>query len=267
MRIDAIYRRAVTSELVQELQKTPEHTNALLSTLSALPPSPHPVQGALALLSALVEQRVCMIGSFKTQVAHSKACFCMLNHPATLAFLSEKEKHFVREHVPYTTWLKADFIDVSAIKREKDRWIIKPVDGYGTVGVHAGKTLCADEWQALIDEKLLEDYVIQEYCPQFQTLNTTPVPLTDQGDLRFTNETEAEHLIEQGVFSPTELAPFNILTGLYAYNGALGGVYVRAGQDALIVGFRGGVTLGSILVDCSTHHLNHTLIRPRSIIE
>ncbi|MDR2035638.1 MAG: hypothetical protein LBP91_03065 [Coriobacteriales bacterium] len=237
-RLDALYRRAVTFELIQELQNSPEEAHRILATKQA---GSKPLHGALALIAAVAEQKVCLIGSFATQVAHSKAIFCLLHHQNTQTLLTCEEQCFIKQHVPFTTWLKEDAIDIEAVKNSPEDWIIKPVDGYGTVGVHAGKSFDNATWSALIDEKLAEDYVIQQYCAQFQTLNTLPLPLEN-----------------------TALAPFNILTGLYCYGAKLGGVYVRAGQDALIVGFRGGVTLGSLLVDYQAS--TGARIRPRALL-
>ena len=239
-RIDAVYRRAVTYELLEELERcsAEQRDGVMAQRNSSRGPFPCTVTtvqgnrplvlftGAQALLAAVVDKKVCLIGSFQTQVAHSKAIFCMLHHPSTLEFLSEEERAFIKEHVPYTTWLKEDSIDIAMVKASPEKWIIKPVDGYGTMGVHAGQSFDADTWSKLIDEMICKDYIIQEYCTQFQTLNTLPVP---------TN---------------TPLEPYNILTGLYCYAGRFAGIFTRAGRDALIVGFRGGLTIGSLLVDC-----------------
>jgi len=258
-RIDAIYRRAVTFELLHELEESSDKAAGILSgsvTNEAL-------HGALALLAAVVQKRVCLIGSFATQVAHSKASFCMLHHPKTHEFLSAEECRFVQEHVPFTTWLKAESIDIGLVKNAPERWIIKPVDGYGTVGVHAGKTFDKPAWGKLIDEKLAEDYIIQEYCAQFQTLNTQPAPLAGDSLPPFTNLEEAAACAVEGLFTPDALAPHNILTGLFCYGGKFSGIFMRAGRDALIVGFRGGLTLGTLLVDYELGA--EPSIRPRAL--
>jgi hypothetical protein len=67
--------------------------------------------------------------------------------------------------------------------------------------------------------------------------------------------------------NPDHLEPFNILTGLFIYHGSFAGVYTRAGTRPLIVGFQGGVTLGTLLAD---YDLNEATaqglsIRPRAL--
>ena len=259
-RIDAVYRRAVTLELLRELETDQALATEILSSAvatsgasassaAASSQSDRPLRGAFALLAAVAQQKICMIGSFATQVAHSKTSFCLLHHPKTQIFLTEEERAFVQDHVPYTSWLNTNCVDIEAVKKEPHAWIIKPADGYGSKGVYAGKNFEDAEWARLVDEKLLDDYIIQEYCPQFQALNTLPVPNNTEGKPLFNNAAEATFLADQGGYDAKELQPYNILTGLYCYSGNLGGIYVRGGQDAIIVGFRGGITLGSLLVD------------------
>jgi hypothetical protein len=209
--IDAIYRRAVTHEILQELEQDAGACDRAL--------------GAQALLQAVATQSVCMVGGFRTQVAHSKEAFRVLHLPQTGDFLSEKERDFIRRHIPYTVSLDAQSIDLSLVIADKDRWIIKPQEGYGTVGVFAGLGVTQQEWERLISEHASNGYIIQEYATQFATPNVRPRSATG------------------------ELEPFNILTGLYLYGGRFAGTFVRAGQHPLIVGFHGGVTLGSLLVD------------------
>jgi hypothetical protein len=246
LRIDAVYRRAVTSELVQELENTGADVDSLLDPGQRIEICP---RGAAALVAGVARGKVCMMGGFQTQVAHSKASFCLLHHPRTLEFLSEDERHFVREHVPFTTWLDESCIDISLVKSEREKWIIKPADGYASKGVQAGKSLSAAAWSALIDEKLEEEYIVQEYVPQFQTLNTLPVPLDDEGTPLFSSVEMAQRSAEYEPDSAYGLRPYNVLTGLFGYGGRFIGVYVRSGPDAIIVGARGGITLASLLVD------------------
>lgn len=262
MRVDAVYRRVVTYEILRDLESTEAEAMALLDDTAEVPGTLH---GALALLAAVSRQKVCMIGGFKTQVAHSKAIFCMLHHPDTLAILSEDEQAFVKRHVPFTTWLKPEYIDIQTVKDQKDRWIIKPVDGYMSEDVEAGKAFSEDAWHTLIDACVQKDFIVQEYCPQYHTLNTLPVPKSESGKLLFNNMIEAEQCAQRGVYDPLSLQPFNILTGLYSYGGSFGGIYIRAGQGAVIVGYRGGITMGALLVDL--HKQPKRALRARTLME
>jgi hypothetical protein len=123
------------------------------------------------------------------------------------------------------------------------------VDGYGTVGVFAGKALDHDQWQALIDSHSQGNYVVQEYCQQFPSANTLPIPPGSDGQPLFTSAAAARDLATSGDFDPLALADFNILTGLFCYGGQYAGNFIRAGRHALIVGFQGGISLGALISD------------------
>ncbi|MDR2108840.1 MAG: hypothetical protein LBP28_05215, partial [Coriobacteriales bacterium] len=160
--VDAIYRRAVTSEIVADLASAP--TTARRALFDVARPQPQRISGSFALCAAVRDEAVCMQGGFRTQVAHSKALFRMLHHPQTLSFLTPTEREFVQRHVPFTANLSAAETDLKAIRRDREQWIIKPIDGYGSVGVFAGRGVSQDEWEALIDAHSDGSYVVQHYC-------------------------------------------------------------------------------------------------------
>ena len=72
---------------------------------------------------------------------------------------------------------------------------------------------------------------MQRYCKQYQTINCRPRPLDE------------------------ELQPWNNLIGYFNYNGKFAGIYVRAGRNGLIVGYDGGITVGTFLVDVDLDEL------------
>ncbi len=82
--IDAIYRRSVTSEIMQ-----------------------HPGE-CDALIDAVAAEKVCLIGHFRTTVIHTKMIGVALYDPQTAAFLSDEEQDFICRHVPRTYLLRHD---------------------------------------------------------------------------------------------------------------------------------------------------------------
>lgn len=231
-RLDAVYRRAVTGEILAELERE-AHSDSQT--------------GAQALVKAVEDQSICMVGGFVTHVAHAKQLSTVLHLAQTEAFLSEEEVEFIRKHIPYTTRLDSEHIDLTGVKAERSHWIIKPEDGYASQGVYAGVDYSEDEWIALVDECSVKPYVVQSYCRQFATLNTRPIPRTEGGDVLFSSMDEYSKLQER--FESTRLEPWNILTGLYLYGGRFSGVYVRAGQKGIIVGYAGGISVPTFLAD------------------
>ncbi|MCL2756500.1 MAG: hypothetical protein FWD43_00250 [Coriobacteriia bacterium] len=243
LRIDTIYRRAVTSDIMEDLVAPGTRDTV---TPGFLVDVKH-AKGAIALIAAARDRSVCLIGGFKTQVAHSKTSFRMLHHPMTLAFLTDEQRSFIKDHVPFTTDLIPEAVEACGAADNKDAFIIKPVDGYGTKGVYAGQNHSATQWQQLLVDSSAKGYVLQEYCHQYTAPNTRPVPFDAHGNPLFSTLEDAARLTDESSFEPKALIPYNVLTGLFAYGGRFTGVYMRAGTDALIVGFRGGVALGAFI--------------------
>ncbi|MCL1847592.1 MAG: circularly permuted type 2 ATP-grasp protein [Coriobacteriia bacterium] len=206
-KIDAVYRRAVTGEVLADLSFDESGMECV---------------GVRALVRAVEEKSICMIGGFTTHVAHCKQLFAVLHLPETQAFLSAEENAFINRHVPFTTRLDADCISLAEIKADKDSWIIKPEDGYASKGVHAGIDFTQKEWDEVIDRCSRQPYIVQSYCPQYATPNLVANP--KQGHAK-------------------ELEAWNNLTGLYLYGGRFSGIFSRAGQKGIIVGFAGGITV------------------------
>ena len=257
--LDAIYRRAVTSDIMEDLgamvgdgataaQDRLPHVSLEQELITPeVLANVQQAQGAIALIAAARDEAVCLIGGFKTQVAHSKTIFRMLHHPQTHAFLSVEQRNFIERHVPYTAELTKETASTLDALHNKDRYIIKPIDGYGTRGVFAGLNHSPAEWEPLLEERYGTGYVLQEYCQQYPCPNTLPVPIDALRKMSSSSDSDVELLMQSSSFARQQLIPYNVLTGLFVYGGQFSGVYVRAGTDALIVGFRGGVTLGTFI--------------------
>ena len=76
--MDAIYRRAVTSDIMKHYEEVGDF------------------------IAAVKDNAVCLIGDFRTQIAHNKILYKILHLPQTQAFLTEEENAFVKAHVPMT---------------------------------------------------------------------------------------------------------------------------------------------------------------------
>ena len=206
--IDAIYRRAVTTDIMARYEEVPDF------------------------LAAVRAGAVCLVGGFQTQIAHAKIIFEVLRRAETRAFLTPVEQDFISEHVPATWRLEHDAIDLDRILASKDSWIIKPLDLYAARGVVAGRGVDQKTWERTIREKIDTGYIIQEYVAQYRASNIRnaySLPVGGQPQL----------------LREPQLELFQDLTGLYLYNGALAGVYARTGQEALIFGHAGGLTAAS----------------------
>ncbi|MPW26221.1 hypothetical protein GC105_10510 [Alkalibaculum sp. M08DMB] len=193
--IDLVYRRAVTTEINTNYAQVSSFINACKSG------------------------EVCIVGPIKTQVVHNKMIFKILHMNETFEFLDEKEINFIKKHIPLTKILCDNEVDVEEVIKEKDKWIIKPIDLYGSKGVYAGLDFQTLDWEKKIKECIGKDYLIQEYYSPYMS----EFPVFKDGKMY--------------------LEEFKNITGVYVYNGKMKGILSRAGQKAVISGINQGVTL------------------------
>lgn len=198
MTIDAIYRRAVTCDIMDNLDKVNDF------------------------ISAVKDCAVCLVGSFRTQVVHSKILFKVLSDPDLLGFLTEEEKTFVNAHFPKTFELKVEneLFNIKDVYNKKNSWIIKPFDSYASYGVHAGVECDTnEEWINYVNDSLDKGYILQEFITPYITENTD-----------FENDYKCSNL-----------------TGLFLYNGKFRGVYSRVSKSEIISTQYSEITLASVI--------------------
>ena len=213
MKVDALYRRAVTTDIMKYYDEVSDFLDAYKA-------------GAFTL-----------IGSFRTQLPHTKLSFEVLHMPETLTLLSNDEQDFIKSHVPYTLRLSEGLSDLADIVNNKDKWIIKPLDSYGSKGVWAGRELEQAKWEELISTGATnQDLIAQHYIEQYAAAN-----------------------LESGFSLPAQEKPTEIdglptvknyrdLTGLFVYAGEFKGLLARAGLQDRICAAAAGKTLGTFQV-------------------
>ena len=207
MKVDVIYRRAVTSDILSHMEEVQDF------------------------IAAAKSDQVCLLGDFRTQIAHNKVLYKILHMEETMRLLTKREQVFVRAHVPYTTSLDEMFAAgneelLADVLTHKDRWIIKPEDSYGSKGVHAGvEHEDAEEWTSLLYENRGKKYILQAFNNPYELLN---VDFTAE-DFRWVNASN--------------------LTGLFVYNGKLRGAYSRISFVKMISTQYSEMSSPTVLVD------------------
>ena len=205
--VDLVYRRAVTSDIMSHMEDAQEFLRAFRS-------------GAL-----------CVLGDFRTQIVHNKILYKILHMDETMRFLTASERAFVRAHIPLTMSLHELFDGKhealrGKVMNEKDGWIIKPEDSYGSKGVHAGVELdSTEEWQQAVLAAKDLPYVLQEFCTPYRLDNIVFRP----DGWRWTDTSN--------------------LTGLFVYNGQFRGIYSRISYEQVISTQYNEMSLPTIIVD------------------
>lgn len=147
-RIDAIYRRAVTADIMAHYEESSD------------------------LLDAIRDDAVFIAGAFATQIIHSKWLFYVLHHTRTKAFLTEEEHSFIKKHVPLTVAFSKDHISLREVLEHKDQYIIKPMDAYASKGIYAaGREYDEQQWEKIVRDLYGKGFICQEYCQQYMTDN------------------------------------------------------------------------------------------------
>lgn len=190
MRVDIVYRRLVTRDLIERAHEIPDF------------------------IQAARDGKVCIVGPIKSQIIHNKVIFKVLHDKDTMEFLTDTEKEFIKKHIPLTAKFEGDDFDFNNLIVNKDEYILKPSDLYASRGVYAGRDFSAEKWK----EKLLEchgkDYLIQEYY----TPNKSDLVEFDQGKMnisKFNNITGIYMYNEKlyGLYSRVGKNP--IISGLH----------------------------------------------------
>jgi hypothetical protein len=152
---------------------------------------------------------------------HDKVLFRILHHARTASFLSEEDKAFIEAHVPFTAMLTRETADRQDVRRNKDKWIIKPRDSYGAHGIYPGRLCSEEEWNAQLDQRADTDYILQEFVTPYRTENIYFGPAKPQ-------------TAGPAAYGRPRWQSFSNMTGVYLYGGEVAGIYSRASVTPII---------------------------------
>ena len=145
-RIDVVYRRVLTSELLAK----PEV--------------------ARPLVQAYLDGAVTVVNSFRAKLLHKKMSLALLSDERYAALYTPAERKAIAIHIPWTrkmreghTSYRGAVVDlVELVMRHRDRFVLKPNDEYGGKGVVLGWTVDQHEWEQTVLAGLTASYVVQE---------------------------------------------------------------------------------------------------------
>jgi hypothetical protein len=139
-RIDYVYRRVLINDMIAR----PDECRALVE--------------------AYEQRAVCVANSLRCKIPHKKAFFAVLTDERHASLFSADEREVIRRHIPWTVVVEERRVarDGAAIdllpylRRERDRFVVKPNDEYGGTGVMLGWETTEAEWDAAIARAVAE---------------------------------------------------------------------------------------------------------------
>ncbi|MBV9282091.1 MAG: hypothetical protein JOZ41_18585 [Chloroflexi bacterium] len=125
------------------------------------------------LLQAYEDGRVCLVNAPRAKLFHKKALFALLGDEEFDVGFVPAERAAIRRHIPWTRRVEEGFTSyrgarvdlLDLVRRERDRFILKPNDEYGGKGITAGWVGDDAAWDAALADALAGDYVVQERVP------------------------------------------------------------------------------------------------------
>ncbi|MCR5686933.1 MAG: hypothetical protein K6G58_02770 [Lachnospiraceae bacterium] len=148
LKVDAIYRRAVTTDVIKFLDRS------------------------RTLVDAVKDDAVFIAGAFDTEIVHTKWLFYILHLDRTKKILTDEEREFVEKHVPFTAEFSEGHISLEEVLANKDRYILKPMDSYASKGIYAaGHEYSQADWEKTAKELYGTGYICQEFCWPYQSEN------------------------------------------------------------------------------------------------
>lgn len=184
--IDLVYRRAVTRDLMDRKEEIKDF------------------------LSAYKDNAFLMFGSFRSQLMHSKLIFKILRLEETKKILTDDENSFISKHIPYTEELINDE-DYMEVLENKDKYILKPYDGYASSGIYVGRDYSKEEFENILKNIKRETYIYQDY---YDVNPTKFLIFDDEGKL--------------------DILEFSHVLGLFIYGEEFSGMYSRIGRSNIV---------------------------------
>lgn len=141
------------------------------------------------LVQAYREHAVCVVNSFRSELAHKKAMFGLLTDEGLTAKFPAVERKAIREHVPWTrlvahvkTTYHGQNIDLPEfILQNREKLVLKPNDDYSDQHTFFGWEMNESGWERALKQATRFPYVVQERVNPVRAM----FPLITYGHLEF----------------------------------------------------------------------------------
>jgi len=141
------------------------------------------------LVQAYRDRSVCVVNSFRSELAHKKAMFGLLTDETVTAKFPAAERKAIRDHVPWTRLVSAskttysnETVDLPEfIVQNRERLALKPNDDYSDLHTYFGWEMDASAWERALKQAMRSPYVVQERVDPVRSV----FPLMSFGHLEF----------------------------------------------------------------------------------
>jgi hypothetical protein len=141
------------------------------------------------LVRAYRDHSVCVVNSFRAELAHKKAMFGLLTDETVTEGFPASERKAIRDHVPWTRLVSAtkttygeQSVDLPEfLVQNRERFALKPNDDYGDQHSYFGWEMDAAAWERAVKQAMRTPYVAQERVDPSRSV----FPLMTFGHLEF----------------------------------------------------------------------------------
>ncbi|MEK7409337.1 MAG: hypothetical protein AAB225_30095 [Acidobacteriota bacterium] len=139
------------------------------------------------LVRAYRDRKVCVVNSFRSELAHKKAIFDLLTDETLTAGFPAVEKKAIRQYIPWTRIVapaKAVYREgtvdlVEFIRTNREKLVLKPNDASGEEHAVCGWEVDQTAWERALKRALRSHYVVQERVEPVRA----PFPLYRYGQI------------------------------------------------------------------------------------
>jgi hypothetical protein len=141
------------------------------------------------LVQAYRDRTVCVVNSFRAELAHKKAMFGLLTDETLTAKFPAAERKAIKDHVPWTrlvapgkTTRDGQPIDlIEFIQQQREKLVLKPNDDYSDQHSFFGWEMDDAAWERALKQATRRPYVVQEKVEPVRAV----FPVFNYGSLEF----------------------------------------------------------------------------------
>ena len=141
------------------------------------------------LVQAYRDRKVCVVNSFRSELAQKRAMFSLLTDEALTAKFPAAERKAIKDHVPWTRLVKAGSTVYQGerinlleyIQQNKDKFVLRPNDDSAGEPDFHGSALDQAGWERAVRQAQRSPYVVQEKVEPARFL----FPMLNYGHLEF----------------------------------------------------------------------------------